>query len=143
MCVPATPTASSSALGDRFCGYALFVKDGYLVHDYNTAGTHYVARSQRRATGGPERRCATASPRPASCADSARARWTAIDGDEIELARTLGVHISPAGLSIGWSALSPVSDLFESPFRFGGRIDEVVFELGSDRSGDPPNAIVD
>ena len=65
------------------------------------------------------------------------------DGDPIELGRTLGVHISPAGLSVGWSALSPVSDLFESPFRFGGRIDEVVFDLGSDRSGDPPDSIVD
>ena len=32
-------------LGDRFCGYALYVLDGHLVHDYNAAGTHHVARS--------------------------------------------------------------------------------------------------
>lgn len=128
--------------GDRFCGYALFIKDGYLVHDYNTAGTHYLARSSVVVPAGPTTlryrfRKTGALRGLGSCAVDAT------DGDEMELARTLGVHISPAGLSIGWSALSPVSDLFESPFPFAGRIDEVVFELGSDRSGDPPNAIID
>ena len=39
--------------GDRFCGYTLFIKDGYFIHDYNTAGTHYIARSQTTVPSGP------------------------------------------------------------------------------------------
>jgi len=128
--------------GDRFCGYALFIKDGHLVHDYNTAGTHYVARSRDRVPAGPTT-LRYAFTKTGDLRGVGVCSVDGIDGDPIELARTLGVHISPGGLSIGWTALSPVSDLFESPFRFGGRIDEVVFELGSDRTGDPPDSIVD
>jgi arylsulfatase len=128
--------------GDRFCGYALFISNGHLVHDYNAAGVHYIARS-----------AAPVGARPTTL----RYRFTktgelrgngvcaidGVDGPAVELTRTLGVHISPAGMCIGWSALSPVSELYESPFPFRGRIEEVVFELGSDRTGDPPTTIVD
>ena len=128
--------------GDRFCGYALFVKDGYLVHDYNTAGTHYVTRSRTRLTPAPlvvRYRFA----KTGNLQGNGTCSIDGIDGEATVHARTLGVHISPAGLSIGWSALSPVSELYESPFRFGGRIDEVVFELGDDRTGEPPASIID
>jgi arylsulfatase A-like enzyme len=128
--------------GDRFCGYALFIKDGHLVHDYNAAGTHYVARSSGLVPAGPTR-LRYRFTKTGELRGLGACSIDGSDGDPIELGRTLGVHISPAGLSVGWSALSPVSDLFESPFRFGGRIDEVVFDLGSDRSGDPPDSIVD
>src|SRR5690606_33415517 len=39
--------------GDRFSGYALYVADGHLVHDYTAAGTHHVVRSDRPVPLGP------------------------------------------------------------------------------------------
>jgi hypothetical protein len=39
--------------------------------------------------------------------------------------------------------LSPVSAEFDSPFAFRGRIEQVVFELGDDRTGSPPDTVVD
>ncbi len=128
--------------GDRFCGYGLFIKDGHLVHDYNTAGTHYVARSRVPVPSGPTtlRYCFT---KTGELRGLGICSVDGTDGDPVELARTLGVHISPAGLSVGWTALSSVSDLFDAPFPFAGRIDEVVFELGSDRTRRPPDSIVD
>ena len=128
--------------GDRFCGYALFIKDGHLVHDYNTAGTHFIARSAGRVPAGPAT-LRYSFAKTGELRGLGTCSIDGIDGEPIELARTLGVHISPGGLCIGWSALSPVSELYESPFRFGGCIDEVVFDLGSDRSGEPANSIVD
>jgi arylsulfatase len=128
--------------GDRFCGYAMFVADGHLVHDYNAAGTHYVARSARPVVAGPMTLRYRFTKTGELCGNGV-CSIDGVDGPPVELARTLGVHISPAGLCVGWSALSPVSELFESPFPFRGRIDEVVFELGSDRTGEPPATIVD
>ena len=128
--------------GDRFSGYALFVVDGHLVHDYNAAGVHYIARSAGPLTAGPMT-LRYRFTKTGELRGNVVCSIDGVDGAPVELTRTLGVHISPGGLCVGWSALSPVSELFESPFPFGGRIDEVVFELGADRTGDPPSTIVD
>jgi arylsulfatase len=128
--------------GDRFCGYALFIADGHLVHDYNAAGVHYLARSASPVTAGPMT-LRYRFTKTGELRGNGVCAIDGVDGPPVELARTLGVHISPAGLCIGWSALSPVSELFESPYPFRGSIDEVVFELGADRTGDPPTTIVD
>ena len=129
-------------LGDRFCGYTLFVKDGHLVHDYNTAGTHYVARSTRRIPAGP----ATLAFDFAKTGEVRGIGTVLIDGaasGSIDMARTLGMHLSPSGLTVGYGPLSPVSPLYDAPFPFGGRLDELRFELGHDRVGAPGNAYLD
>ena len=129
-------------LGDRFCGYSFFVRDGYLVHDYNTAGTHYVARSTRRIPAGP----ATLAFDFAKTGEVRGIGTVLIDGaasGSIDMARTLGMHLSPSGLTVGYGPLSPVSPLYDAPFPFGGRLDELRFDLGHDRVGAPGNAYLD
>jgi arylsulfatase A-like enzyme len=125
--------------GDRFCGYTLFVKDGHLVHDYNAAGTHFVVRS---AVHVPEAECVL-SYRFEKTGDLCGIGTLAIDGRDVghvELTRTLGMHISPVGLCIGYGPLSPVSPDYEAPFRFGGVLSQVIVTLGDDRHqvGPPP-----
>jgi hypothetical protein len=129
-------------LGDRFCGYSLFVRDGYLVHDYNTAGTHFVARSTERVPAGPavlRYRFARTGPVQGIGTVSIDDR---ADGS-VELTRTLGMHLSPSGLTVGYGPLSPVSPRYDAPFPFGGVLHEVVFELGGDRAGAPTGAYLD
>jgi len=121
--------------GDRFCGYTLFVKDGRLVHDYNCAGTHHVARSEGHILRG---------------AGTVRYQFirtgmfsgngAVLIGDEVAgtvvLPRTLAMNLSIVGLTVGRSRLSAVSPEYESPFAFPGTIDRVVFELVDDRPVD-------
>ena len=129
-------------LGDRFCGYALFVHDGALVHDYNCAGNHYVARTTTRVPAGPCELRYTFTK-------TGRLRGTGtvtIDGagaHTVELPFTLGTHITPAPLTVGRAPLSPVSPLYAAPFAFGGVLHDVVFELGSDRANESRGAYLD
>jgi arylsulfatase len=128
--------------GDRFCGYSLFVNGGRLVHDYNAAGVHYVARSADLLPSGP----AVVRYRFEKTGTLTGVGTVEIDGGgqySVELDRTLAMHISPVGLTVGYGPLSPVSAEYEAPFHFGGTLHELVFELGSDRATDPRGAYVD
>jgi arylsulfatase A-like enzyme len=128
--------------GDRFCGYSLYVKDGRLVHDYNAAGVHYVARSSGVVPSGPSvlryRFEKTGPLRGTGIVEIDEA-----SAGSVELTRTLAMHISPVGLTVGYGPLSPVSTDYDAPFRFGGTLHDVVFELGSDRAGEVRGAYVD
>ena len=69
-----------------------------------------------------------------------------IDGTavgSVELTRTLGMHLSPSGLTVGYGPLSPVSPSYTAPFTFGATLHHVVFELGHDRDANPTNAYLD
>ena len=128
--------------GDRFSGYSLFIKNGYLVHDYNCAGIHYVARSEvpvppgrhvlryRFSRTGPLRGIGTLE----------------IDGASVgteEQPQTLGVHINAVGVSVGHNPLSSVSPEYAPPFRYGGRLEKVVIQLGNDRGVAAPEDLLD
>ena len=123
-------------LGDRFCGYSLFVHGGALVHDYNCADTHYVARSTTQVPAGPCELRYTFTK-------TGRMRGTgtvSIDGagaHTVDLPFTLGTHLTPAPLTVGRAPLSPVSPCYDAPFAFGGVLHDVVFELGADRHPEP------
>ena len=128
--------------GDRFCGYSLFVNQGRLVHDYNAAGIHYVARSSGLLPSGPS----VLQYRFDKTGPLTGIGTVEIDGGgegSIELSRTLAMHISPVGLTVGYGPLSPVSAEYEAPFRFGGTLHELIFELRSDRASDARGAYVD
>jgi len=117
--------------GDRFSGYSLFVLDGHLVHDYNCAGTHTVVRSSRPVPPG-------ASVLRYRFAKTGRLRGRGvleIDGEDagsVDVAQTLGTHINAIGVCVGRNPLSPVSDLYGSPFPFTGVLDRVVIEVAED-----------
>jgi arylsulfatase A-like enzyme len=129
-------------LGDRFCGYSLFVHDGALVHDYNCAGNHYVARTTAQLPAGPCELRYTFTKTGRLQGEGT----VTIDGaaaGSVDVARTLSTHLSPAPLTVGRGPLSPVSPLYEAPFLFGGVLHQVVFELGDDRAGVPTSPYLD
>ena len=92
------------ACGDRFSGYALYLQDGRVVHDYNAAGTHFVVESTEPVPAG-------------SCRVTYRFRKQShlmgraslhIDGREVaraDIGPTLAVHLTPVGMAIGENPL--------------------------------------
>jgi arylsulfatase len=126
-----------AACGDRFSGYVLYIKDARLVHDYNAAGTHYVVHSAIDVPTGPVR----VAYRFTRTGELRGTGELLIDGEPcgtVELLRTLGVHDSPAGLTIGRNRLSAVAPDYDAPFPFDGAIREVVIALGEDRGSVGP-----
>ncbi len=123
------------ACGDRFAGWVLYVGDNRLTYDYNSAGTHHVVTSDTPVPAGP------------SVLRYAFRRTGHLEGigtlfiddrqvGEHHISRTLGVSLGTAGISVGRNALTPVSDAYTGQFRFTGRLEKVVIELGDD--GQPP-----
>ena len=129
-------------LGDRFCGYSMFAHEGTLVHDYNCAGHHYVARSSAPLPAGP---CELRYTFTKTGRLQGHGTVT-IDGaaaGSVDVARTLSTHLSPAPLTVGRGPLSPVSALYDAPFPFGGVLHTVVYEIGNDRAGVPTSPFLD
>lgn len=126
--------------GDRFSGFVLFVQDGALVHDLNCAGTHHVVRSSRAVPPGAGR----VEYRFTKTAHLAGTGELLIDDQpcgRLDIAPTLGVHISPAGLTVGHAPVSPVNPGFDRPFRFTGTIDRVTITVAADRGPSGPTEI--
>jgi arylsulfatase len=123
------------AAGSRFGGYALFVKDGHLVHEYNAGHSRYVIRSERPIAIG----------RHAISFDFSRTGRQAghgtlsVDGEVVgtgELPRTWPVNPARAGLHCGRDGGTPVSDAYSCPFAFTGTLHDVTVTLGDDREVD-------
>jgi arylsulfatase len=119
------------ACGDRFSGYALFVHRDRLVHDYNAAGRHFVIESTVPV---PEGRVQLAYEfvKTGHLVGTGRL-W--VDGQvagDGSVGPTLARRITPVGMSVGSNVMSPVSDRYDSPFPFGGRIRAVRYFIGDD-----------
>ena len=123
--------------GDRFCGYTFFIKNGFFVHDYNAAGEHFVVRSPTQVPAD----FATLSYEFDRSSRLFGVGTIAIAGHEpasLQLGPTIGVHISPSGLCVGYSAFAAVSPDYEAPFAFPGHIERVIIDLGTDRGTAQP-----
>ncbi len=114
------------ARGSRNSGYALYVKDGRAVFDYNAFHVHTRLVSDARLPPGPCR-----IELAVTRIDGSGATATlSIDGraaGEATIPRLLFI-ISSTGMDFGRS-LAPVNDDYEAPFAYPGRIREVVFEV--------------
>ncbi len=118
--------------GDRFSGFVLSVVDGRPMHDLNCAGTHHVVRSERALPDGP----CTVEYRFTKSGALAGTGEILVDGEvgaRGEIAPTLRVHLSPAGLTVGRSPLSEVGAEYVRPFRFAGEIANVTITVDDDR----------
>ena len=126
------------ALGGRFAGWTFFVKDNRLVYEYNYVElARYVVTSEVELPVGP---CTVA----VRFELTGRLRGRAIllvDGAEVgrgEVASTCAVTTGLEPLDCGQDTQTPVSTAYESPFRFGGTIKQVVLEVhGKDPVADP------
>jgi arylsulfatase len=122
------------AHGDWCSGYALYVKDGRLVHDYNFVGTHHVVRSDAPVGAGRH----SLHWEMQRTGEFAGAGTLSIDGracGRIDIPRTHGGLVSFIGFEVGRAPLPAVSD-FTAPFPFTGTIEHVTFELGADQEVD-------
>ena len=122
------------AQGDWCGGYALYVRDGLLVHDYNFVNRHYIVRSDRSVPSG-------------KCALRFEMRKTGpfqgegtlyINGEAcgtVDMPQTYRAQASFIGLEVGQAPKPSVSE-FAAPYAFTGTLHKVVFELADDQKVD-------
>jgi arylsulfatase len=123
------------AHGSTNSGYALMVRDGHLVFDYNYYGDHRVLTSTERVPDGPARLAMEFHIDPESTAGTA----TLLIGDrpsgELRLDETFEFFVAFQGLDIGADRLSPVREHAEGQFEFTGEFDSVTVQILDDDRG--------
>lgn len=125
------------AHGDATTGYALYMKDGHLIHDLNLGGEHDLVKSEypvpkaSRTLGLRVDRLQRGELGEPLCS-----RYTLlVDGHpvgSIETARSFKSLISWAGCDIGCDRSTPVS-YYTAPFEFTGELSRVVVTLDDDQ----------
>ena len=122
------------AQGDWCGGYALYLQDGHLVHDYNFVNRHHIVRSTRPVPAG---RCELAYEMTKT--GEYRGEGTLLINGErcgtVALPQTYRAQSSFIGLEIGRAPKPSVGE-FEAPFAFSGVLHKVVFELADDQVTD-------
>lgn len=127
------------AHGDRCSGWSLYMKAGYLIHDYNRAGTHSVMRS-RVPVGPGTHRLAFLFHRDGEHRGHAE---LCVDGEVVASMNemeTLPLVISFEGLDVGRDALVSVTPDYESPFDFSGHLRRVRLKLEDDQGAASPGS---
>lgn len=122
------------AQGDWCGGYAMYVRDGRLVHDYNFVGTHFVVTSEAPVPAGP----ASLSFRMRKTGPFSGEGTLAVNGVDcgtVAIPQTYRGQVSFIGMEVGRGPAPAVSN-FEPPFAFTGTLHRVVFELADDQSAD-------
>ena len=124
------------AYGRRAAGFSLFVQANRLVFDYNLAGRHTVVTADAELPLGQHLLVCAVSAE----GKEVRARLLV---DDVEVGSGRLARLFPAGFGVmstqcGCNSPSPVSRLYQAPFRFAGTIHRVEVELGP--SGSDPAA---
>jgi len=117
------------ALGSRFGGYVLYIKDHHLIHEYvYTEHERHVVRSSRPVAPGSGTVGYRFKPTGAN-----GGRGTLLINDEpagdIDIPRMWPLSGIIGGLLCGRDAGSPLSAAYQCPFEFTGDLDHVVIEL--------------
>ncbi|MGC2274814.1 MAG: hypothetical protein WA571_02265, partial [Candidatus Binatus sp.] len=114
------------ARGSSNSGFVLYVKEGRVKFDYNCFHSHIVVASESRLAAGRHKIAVTVEK-----SDKTAARAVLlVDGVEVgegQIANLLRI-ISSTGMDLGRS-LSPINAEYQAPFKYSGRMLEVVFEL--------------
>ena len=114
------------ATGSANVGLSLFVQDDRLVFDYNIFHDHHVVRSEEPLPLGECVLGVHFNRDGATGTATLLVDGSAVGSMEVPfVVRMLG----SAGMDIGRDAYSPVSELYQGPFPFEGRLDEVVIHL--------------
>ncbi|MEO6397015.1 MAG: arylsulfatase, partial [Tepidiformaceae bacterium] len=122
------------AQGDWCGGYALYVRDGLLVHDYNFVNRHYLVRSNQPIL--PGRRELRFEMRKTGAYQGEGTLY--IDGaacGSVEMPQTYRAQASFIGLEVGQAPRPSVGE-FAAPYPFTGTLHGVIFELGDDQQVD-------
>ena len=119
------------AHGSWFAGYSLYVKDRRLVYVHNHLGLaeYRIASTEDIAAGQGDAR-GSVSPAPASTRARRALRRRAPDRRRRHPAHGAAViETSGEGLCCGYDSGLPVTHDYRAPFRFTGRIEQVVVEI--------------
>jgi arylsulfatase len=119
--------------GDATCGYALYMQDGFLIHDVNV-GQHQILRSTRPVPAGRHTLSFRAQRSGTNLGDRIIGTLL-IDGQEAgKAAFAYGFvnFVSWSGIDIGMSRGSPVSH-YKSPFKFNGLLRNVTVTIEPDQ----------
>ena len=123
------------AQGDWCGGYALYLLEGRLVHDYNFVNRHHVVRSDRPVPEGP---CELAYEMKKTGQYKGEGTLY-INGQacgSVVLPQTYRAQASFIGLEVGQAPKPSVGE-FEAPFKFGGTLHKLLFDLADDQLIDP------
>jgi arylsulfatase len=123
------------AQGDWCGGYALYMQDGRLVHDYNFVNRHYIVRSDRPV---PQGRCELVYEARKTGEYTAQGTLY-INGQacgSVTLPQTYRAQSSFIGLEVGRAPRPSVGE-FEAPFPFTGTLHRLEYDLADDQQIDP------
>ena len=120
-------------LGGRFAGYGLFVKDGKLVYHYNLAGVerYNIESDTRIPTGQVSLKVVykTDADQPyAGATVTLYANNRKIGQGRVEKSIPNRVTLDET-MDIGFDTGTPVTESYELPFAFTGKLDEVAIDL--------------
>jgi len=129
-----TPEAGAEgvlfSIGGRFAGLSMYVRDKHLIFDYNFFGLkHYTVSSSDEVPAGQS----TLGFDFNKTGPYAGVGTLLINGKEegqISINHTVPTRYSyEEGLEIGQDPQTPVSESYESPFKFNGALEKVVLEV--------------
>jgi arylsulfatase len=109
------------AHGTQNTGFSWYIKEGLLVFDSNALAKHSVIRSDKKVPAG---KCTVGAA--FTWADNQGTITLLINGEEcgsLPVPTTIRTHST--GMSIGRDALSPVTDDYQAPFPFQGKISRI------------------
>jgi hypothetical protein len=115
------------ASGNQNSGLSLFIDHDRLLFDYNCFGEHHVAQSGIAVPAGRS----VVGVRFRRAGDGRGHATLVIDETEcgrVEIPFVMYI-ISSIGSSVGYDHSSPVSDRYQSPFRFQGVLDRVQIQI--------------
>jgi arylsulfatase len=120
-------------IGGRFAGFGLFVKDGKLVYHYNLAGVerYNIESDQRIPTGKVTLKAEykTDANQPyAGGTVTLYANNKKIGQGRVEKSIPNRVTLDET-MDIGFDTGTPVTESYEMPFAFTGKLDEVAIDL--------------
>jgi arylsulfatase len=119
------------AQGDWCGGYALYLKEGHLEHDYNFVNRHHVVRSDRRVPAG-RHELAYVMKKTGEYRGEGTLLIDGVPCGSVAVPQTYRAQASFIGLEIG-RAPRPAVGAFDAPFPFTGVLEKVVFDLGDDQ----------
>jgi arylsulfatase A-like enzyme len=122
------------SLGGRFGGWALFMRKGHLIYEYNFGDiARYRIESPAPLAAGSHRIEARVN-----FEESAAHVVLAIDGDAIAtgtVGRTFPYVMGLEPLTCGYESQTPVSDSYTVPFRFTGTLQRVEIRIADGGPG--------
>ena len=114
------------ARGSSNSGFVLYLKEGRVHFDYNCFHQHTKVASDSRLAAG-RHQIAVKIEKTGNTAARATMLIDGVKVGEGQIANLLRI-ISSTGMDLGRS-LSPINADYEAPFKYAGRILEIVFEL--------------